>query len=1031
MSQAIGSQIESAMAERPPQANKTLDPADWRMFRAQGHRMLDDMFDYIENIRDRPVWQPMPERVRARFCEGIPRFPAGVEAVHEEFLRDVLPFAAGNVHPGFMGWVHGGGTPVGMLAEMLAAGLNANLGGRDHAPVEVERQITRWVREIFGFPDTATGLFVTGTSMANLIAVIIARDVALGFEVRRRGLAAEKPGLTAYASSAAHGSIAKALDICGLGSGALRLIPTDGRQRMNVEALEDAIREDREAGRAPFLVVGTAGTVDTGAIDDLARIAELCAKHKLWFQVDGAYGALAKLAPELAPRLDGIERADSLAFDFHKWGQVPYDAGYLLVRDGALHRNAFATAAAYLRHAKRGLAAGADWPCDFGPDLSRGFRALKVWFTMKVYGTDALGGMIARSCELARYLASRLAETPELELLAPVELNIVCFRYRAEDSDRVNEEIVVALQESGIAAPSTTRIGGRLAIRAAIVNHRTDRAEIDALVDNTLAQGRALKACLTQGTAAQKSEAPSSEEALRSMLQSVEDRLAAMPASTQLLLQRGYLLEGLGRGSEAEKAYRALLEREPSHVGALNMLGRLLLAHGEDGAARGCYAEAIAKHPDDAMSRVNFGNFLYKTGSAHEARKHFEHALKVDPGQRPAHAGLAFAFADLGNPERALRHGRKAFQGRCILPPGIYRGDAPPVRVLELNSITGGTIRLSEYLSNRTFLTHQVIADFVDSHAQLPPHDLVVNAISNPEIAGEALRRAQSLLDHTAAPVINRPEAVLATGRCEIARQLSALPGVVTAKTVSLTREALSSAEVLAVLNLHGLEFPLLLRKPGQHQGAHFFRVEAASALPGILKDLPGEELLAMEFLDARGPDGKIRKYRVMTIDGRLYPLHVAIASHWKVHYFSADMKDDPGHRAEEAEFLGNMERVLGSRAMTALGAIQKTLGLDYGGIDFGLNASGEVLLFEANAAMAILQPDADQRWDYRRPAIETAREAVRTMLRNRAAIASRQKDRMMLSGVCGGAAWSGLRGQRRDTVLPKQSNVETRVCSN
>jgi aromatic-L-amino-acid decarboxylase len=493
MFQAVIPQIESDAAEQSLD-HASLDPADWRHLRAQGHRMLDDMFDYVENIRDRPVWQPMADKDRARFCEGVPRRPADLGAVHKEFLRDILPFAAGNVHPGFMGWVQGAGTPVGMLAEILAAGLNANLGGRDQAPVEVERQITGWVREIFGFPESATGLFVTGTSMANLIAVIIARDRALGFEVRQHGVAAEKQRLTAYASSAAHGCIAKAMDLCGLGSDALRLIPTDGRQRMKLEALEAAICEDLEAGRSPFLAVGTAGTVDTGAIDDLARIAGLCGKHKLWFHVDGAYGALAKLAPDLAPRLDGIERADSLAFDFHKWGQVPYDAGYILVRDGDLHRNAFATAAAYLRHASRGLAAGTAWPCDFGPDLSRGFRALKVWFTLKVYGTDALGAMIARTCGLARYLESLIAGTPELELLAPVELNIVCFRYRAEDSDRLNEQIVVALQESGIAAPSTTRIGGRLAIRAAIVNHRTNRAEIEALVNGTLFEGRALDA---------------------------------------------------------------------------------------------------------------------------------------------------------------------------------------------------------------------------------------------------------------------------------------------------------------------------------------------------------------------------------------------------------------------------------------------------------------------------------------------------------------------------------------------------------
>jgi glutamate/tyrosine decarboxylase-like PLP-dependent enzyme len=287
------------------------------------------------------------------------------------------------------------------------------------------------------------------------------------------------------------------MDIAGLGSDALRQIPTDNRFRIDLAALSEAIRRDRAAGLTPFLVVGTAGTVNTGAVDDLAGLADLCQRERLWFHVDGAFGALAKLAPDLAPLLDGIERADSLAFDFHKWGQVPYDAGFILVRDGQAHKNAFALPAAYLQRAERGLAAGSPWPCDFGPDLSRGFRALKVWFTLKVLGTEALGESISRTCALARYLEKRIKATPELELMAPVELNIVCFRYRREgfetaESNRVNDAIVVALQESGIVAPSTTRIAGRTAIRAAIVNHRTSHAEIDALVDATLTQGRAL-----------------------------------------------------------------------------------------------------------------------------------------------------------------------------------------------------------------------------------------------------------------------------------------------------------------------------------------------------------------------------------------------------------------------------------------------------------------------------------------------------------------------------------------------------------
>ncbi|MGD0546263.1 MAG: aspartate aminotransferase family protein [Terracidiphilus sp.] len=478
-----------------PPSEVSLDPADWAGFRAQAHRMLDDMLGYIETIRERLVWQPIPPEVRAHFHAPAPLAGEELTAVHAEFLQNVLPYAQGNAHPGFMGWVNGGGTPVGMVAEMLAAGLNANCGGRDHIPVEVERQVSRWVGKIFGFPETASGLFVTGTSMANLIAVLIARDVALGFEVRESGVAFDSRRLTAYTSNAVHGCVPKAMDISGLGSDALRLIPTDSRFRIDLTALAEAIQRDRAAGLTPFLVVGTAGTVNTGAIDDLAGLAELCQREKLWFHVDGAFGALAMLAPDLAPLLDGIERADSLAFDFHKWGQAPYDAGFILVRDGEAHKQAFSLPAAYLQRAQRGLAAGSPWPCDFGPDLSRGFRALKVWFTLKVLGTEALGVSISRCCALARALEARVAATPELELMAPVELNIVCFRYRtgdAGDSNRVNEEIVIRLQESGVVAPSTTRIHGQTAIRAAIVNHRTSQAEIDALVEGVLALGRTL-----------------------------------------------------------------------------------------------------------------------------------------------------------------------------------------------------------------------------------------------------------------------------------------------------------------------------------------------------------------------------------------------------------------------------------------------------------------------------------------------------------------------------------------------------------
>lgn len=473
----------------PSTPHDTLDPSDWGDLRRQGHRMLDDMLDYLEHLAERPVWQPIPDAVRASFRQPLPRHPSDLSAAHETFMHEILPYGPGNAHPGFMGWVQGGGNPVGMLAEMLAAGLNANLGGRDQVPLEVERQLVQWMQELFGFPTGASGLFVTGTSMANLIAVLVARTAALGSEVRQRGLAASEKRLTAYTSVGAHGCVRQAMDLAGLGSDALRLVPVNDRFEMDPHALAAAIQQDRLSGYTPFLVVGTAGTVDVGAIDPLDALADLSEQEGLWFHVDGAYGALGILSEAIAVRLKGIERAHSLAFDFHKWAQVPYDAGFILVRDGELHRGTFASPAAYLRRETRGLAAGSPWPCDFGPDLSRGFRALKTWFTLKVYGTEHLGRVIARTCELARYLEARVEATPQLELLAPVSLNIVCFRFRGDDSDRLNAEIVADLQESGTAAPSTTTLNGRLAIRAAIVNHRTDERAIDAMLDAAVAFG--------------------------------------------------------------------------------------------------------------------------------------------------------------------------------------------------------------------------------------------------------------------------------------------------------------------------------------------------------------------------------------------------------------------------------------------------------------------------------------------------------------------------------------------------------------
>ncbi len=470
--------------------SESLDPADWSGLRTLGHRMIDDMFDHLQTLRDRPVWQPMPDTLRGELRQSLPRLPRTPEAVYETFQRLVQPYATGNLHPRFMGWVHGGGNPVGMLAELLAGGLNANLGGRDHAPIEVERQVIAWAAEMLGFPTDASGVLVTGTSIANLIGVLVARSAKLGPKVRSEGAGGDR--LVAYTSAAAHGCMPRAMEMAGLGRDALRMIPCDADGRMRLDLLAQHLDADRAAGAQPFLLIGTAGTVDIGAIDDLSAIADVAARQGLWFHVDGAFGAVAALSPKLRPKLAGIELADSVAFDFHKWAQVPYDAGCIVVRDQARQLETFGAEAAYLKRETRGLAAGGVWPCDLGPDLSRGFRALKVWMTLSVYGADRIGAIAEQTCDLATILAARVDREPALQRLAPVALNIVCFRYVAAngDLDRLNADIVADLQEAGIAAPSTTMVGGVLAIRAAIVNHRTNVEDIAILVDAVLAAGR-------------------------------------------------------------------------------------------------------------------------------------------------------------------------------------------------------------------------------------------------------------------------------------------------------------------------------------------------------------------------------------------------------------------------------------------------------------------------------------------------------------------------------------------------------------
>ena len=464
----------------------TLDPADWDAFRRLLHEAVDGVVDDLANVRAEPAWRPVPDVVKTALGEPLPRTGEPLEATLARFDELIRPYPTGNRHPRFFGWVHGAGNAPGVLAELLAAGMNANLGGREHAAVYVEREVVAWFAELFGFPAESSGILTSGTSMGNLLAVVAARDAALGGAARDAGIGGAL--LTAYAAAGVHDSVAKAMRIAGLGTAALRLIATGENGGIDVTALRARIDADRADGAHPFLVIATAGSVDTGAFDDLGALADCCAELGLWLHVDGAFGALAIASPAHAHLVAGIERADSLAFDAHKWLHAPYAVGCVLFRDEPSHRAAFASAPAYLGRAERGAAAGAPWFTDYGLELSREFRALKVWFTLRHYGIERLGASIARTCELATLLADRVRATAGLELLAPVTLNVVVFRVvkpGLDDAahDRLNEAVAVAVQESGAAVPSTTLIRGRRALRVCIVNHRTREDDLDVLLD--------------------------------------------------------------------------------------------------------------------------------------------------------------------------------------------------------------------------------------------------------------------------------------------------------------------------------------------------------------------------------------------------------------------------------------------------------------------------------------------------------------------------------------------------------------------
>lgn len=470
-------------------SSSPLDPDDWESFRRLLHTAADRLLTHVRDQRHWPVWQEMPQGVAEGLLDEVSAEGAGSERAWQLLEEDILPFGVGNVHPRFMGWVHGAGTPGGLIALLAEAAMNANLGGRNTGAAKVEHAVLEWARTVFAFPEGSSGILTTGTSMATVIALASARQAMTEWDVEEEGLGARGEGLRLYTATATHSCVETALRLLGFGRQALVSIPTDGLGRIDLDLLAERVAADRAAGLRPFCVVGSAGTVDIGAIDDLEGLADFCDEEELWFHVDGAFGAMVKLSPRLAPMVAGIERADSLAFDFHKWLHVTYDCGCVLVRSAETHHAAFGGRPQYLEGQPEGLAAGEHWFCDYGPELSRGFRALRVWFLLVEQGTDALAAAIEGSVDRARHLAERVDAEPLLERVAPVELQIVCFRVvplDGEDGDFLNQKVVAELQKRGIAAPSTTRLDGRVVIRCSLINHRATLDDMDVVVDGIL-----------------------------------------------------------------------------------------------------------------------------------------------------------------------------------------------------------------------------------------------------------------------------------------------------------------------------------------------------------------------------------------------------------------------------------------------------------------------------------------------------------------------------------------------------------------
>ena len=477
-------------------SEKSLDPDDWDKFKKLLHDVADDLVHYLKTVGERPVWTNLPDQSKELFDEPLPISGSEYSDVYESVKEHILPYPTNNIHPRFWSWVGGTGTPSQLIADMVISAMNSgSLGLDETASTYVEIQLLDWLKELLDYPKSSSGLLVSGGSMANLVGLAVARTHAADYDVRDQGVnIKDNPRLMYYSSSETHSCIRKAIELLGLGSQSLKLIPINPDYTINLNLLQKAIQKDRQNGLIPACIIANVGTVNTGAIDPLDELSIIAKKEKLWMHADGAFGAIAKLSKKSKKLVAGLEKADSIAFDLHKWMYIQYDCGCTLIRGNAPHKETFSVIPPYIKKFDRGLASGPINFSEYGVQLSRSFKALRAWMALKIEGADRFGEQVEQNITQAKYLTELIDTKEKLELMAPTSLNIVNFRFndthiKNDDINDFNAEILMRLHESGSSAPSSALLDGNFSIRVAITNHRSRKEDFEDLVSDIIKIG--------------------------------------------------------------------------------------------------------------------------------------------------------------------------------------------------------------------------------------------------------------------------------------------------------------------------------------------------------------------------------------------------------------------------------------------------------------------------------------------------------------------------------------------------------------